>query len=123
MRVLAPQDRVWRALRHYVDASLTKDRDSVVVRLLGTEPRSGFAVTQELPGTQVSLSGSHRFSRYLLVFELVDAGDGATQVSARTYADFPGVRGRVYRALVIGTRLHVVAVGAMFRSIRRASVA
>lgn len=121
--IATPRERVWGALRRYVDTSLTKETDNPLVRLLGTGPRSGFAVTAEVPGTRLELSGRHRFSRYLLVFELADAGDGTTDVVARTFADFPGVHGRVYRALVIGTRLHVLAVRAMLRSIHRSSLA
>ena len=62
------------------------------------------------------------FSRYLLVFELADAGDGSTEVSARTFADFPGVRGRVYQTLVIGSHAHVLAVRGMLRSIGQSSL-
>jgi hypothetical protein len=70
----------------------------------------------------LGLSGRHRFSRYLLVFQLADAGDGTTAVSARTFADFPGVHGRVYQTLVIGSRAHVLAVRSMLRSIGRSSL-
>ena len=68
------------------------------------------------------MAGRHRFSRYRLVFELVDAADDETQLSARTYAEFPGLRGRAYRALVIGTRLHVLATNQILRSVRRAAL-
>lgn len=122
IRIAAPRERVWRSLRRYVDASLANKRDNPFVRLLGTEPRSGFAVSREVPGTLLGLSGRHRFSRYLLEFELADAVDGTTELSARTSADFPGVHGRVYRFLVIGSRGHVLAVRGMLRSIRRSSL-
>jgi hypothetical protein len=68
------------------------------------------------------MAGRHRFSRYRLVFELVDAADNETQLSARTYAEFPGLQGRVYRALVIGTRVHVLATNQILRSVRRAAL-
>ena len=68
------------------------------------------------------MAGRHRFSHYRLVFELVDAADDETHLSARTYAEFPGLRGRVYRALVIGTRLHVLATNQILRSVRRAAL-
>ncbi|CAN5293621.1 hypothetical protein BH18ACT9_BH18ACT9_00240 [soil metagenome] len=124
-RVAAPRERVWQALRRYVDLSLTNDRANPLIRFLGVEPSSGFAVTREVPGTELGLSGRHRFSRYFLVFALADVGDGVTEVtevSARTFADFPGVLGRVYRTLVIGSRAHVLAVRGMLRSIRRMSL-
>ena len=96
---------------------------SPLTRLLGTEPRAGFEVEQRGSGrTAAAMAGRHRFSRYRLVFELVDVADDETQLSARTYAEFPGWRGRAYRALVIGTGLHVVATNQILRSIRRAAL-
>jgi hypothetical protein len=117
--IVAPPDRVWAALRHYVEGALLKERDNPLLRLLGTEPRSGFALSSEVPGTELRLSGRHRFSRYELVFQASDGGDGTTEVCARTFADFPGLHGRVYRTLVIDSRAHVLAVRAMLRAIRR----
>ena len=52
------------------------------------------------------LTGRHRFSRYALVFELEPLGEH-TVLKALTYAVFPGLHGRVYRLLVIGSRAHV----------------
>jgi hypothetical protein len=40
---------------------------------------------------------------------------------AKTYAEFPGLRGRIYRALVIGTGAHVLATNHMLRAIQRLS--
>ena len=40
-------------------------------------------------------------------------------VDTHRLAAFPGPLGRVYRALVIGTRGHVVAVMHMLRSVRQ----
>jgi len=122
IRISAPRDHVWRVLRHYVDSSLGVAKRSPVAWLLGTQPRAGFEVEREIPGEQVDMAGRHRFSHYRLVFELVDAADNETQLSARTYAEFPGLRGRVYRALVIGTRLHVLATNQILRSVRRAAL-
>jgi len=117
----APRDRVWPKLRRYAD-SLGAGPRNPLPWLLGTEPRSGFEISDEVPGERLGLSGRHRFSRYLLVFEVADDTAAGTTLTAQTYADFPGLRGRIYRALVIGTRLHVVAIRGMFRSIRSASV-
>ena len=66
-------------------------------------------LTIAAPHERLTLTGRHHFSRYLLVFDLGDAPDGATRLRATSYAAFPGPHGRVYRTLVIGTRLHVVA--------------
>jgi hypothetical protein len=120
--IAAPREVVWTALRRYVDRSIGVGTGSPLPWLLGTVPRSGFEVSQETPGRQLSLTGCHRFSRYRLVFELVNVANGETRVSAQTYAVFPGVSGRVYRALVIGSRAHVGAVQGMLRSIRRSSL-
>lgn len=73
-------------------------------------PRSGFENSHEVSQEYLRLSGRHRFSRYWLVFALGDDVDGTTVVSARTFADFPGRLGRAYRGLVIGSRIHVLAV-------------
>ena len=122
IRVAAPRAVVWPALRHYAASSLRIGAGSPLTRLLGTVPRAGFEVAEEVPEQRLGLAGRHRFSRYRLVFALADLPDGGTLVSARSYAVFPGWPGRGYRALVIGTRLHVVAVRNMLRSIRRASL-
>ena len=126
-RIAAPRELVWTALRRYVDSSLVEpsgdssrdDSSHLLGRLLGTEPRSGFAVAREVPNRHLGLAGRHRFARYLLVFEVADTDGGQTLLTARTYAAFPGPRGRIYRALVIGSRGHVVAVKRMLRSVRR----
>lgn len=120
IEIAAPRDLVWTALRRYADSSL---RLAVPLdRLLGTEPPSGFAVAREVPSKHLGLAGRHRFSRYLLEFDLVDGTGGTTLLSARSYAAFPGLHGRAYRAMVIGAGGHVVAVKYMLRSIRRASL-
>ncbi len=40
------------------------------------------------------------------MIELDDLDGDASRVRARTYAAFPGVTGRAYRALVIGSGAH-----------------
>ncbi len=113
---------VWAALERHVASSLRRAEGFPLTRVLGTEPRAGFAVAERSPAERLTLTGRHRFSRYALAFVLADAGNGATRVRARTYAAFPGVHGRVYRALVIGTRAHVVATNHILRSVRRLSL-
>ncbi|MEU7899811.1 hypothetical protein AB0B45_44055 [Nonomuraea sp. NPDC049152] len=120
--IAASRDLVWAALRRYVDSSLLVSGRNPLAWLLGTVPRTGFEVSREVPRQQLSMAGRHRFARYLLVFELADVAGGKTVLSARTYAHFPGPHGLVYRALVIGSRAHVVAVQRMLRSVRRSSL-
>jgi hypothetical protein len=80
-------------------------------------PSTGFHVTESDPPRKLVLEGSHPFSRYALVFLVEPAPGGGSRVRAQTWADFPGPQGRVYRALVIGSRLHVVAVRRMLRRV------
>ena len=70
-----------------------------------------------VPGERLELAGRHRFSRYALTFSLQDGQPGVTRLAARSFAEFPGIHGRAYRALVISTRLHVLATRAMLRTI------
>jgi hypothetical protein len=119
--VPADRSRVWAALRSFVDG-LGFPPEGAVGRLAGlvwaADPPSGFRVAEEEPGERVVLDGRHRFSRYRLVFSLGDAPAGATRLTATSYGDFPGPHGKAYRALVIGTGGHVVAVRRMLRTIR-----
>lgn len=119
IRIDAPRGQVWASLRRYVDAVLRSAERNPLGAVLGTRPRAGFAVERIGPEQRLSLTGRHRFSRYKLVFELDDDCGGTTRLRAQTYADFPGVRGRIYRALVIGTRGHVLATNHVLRSVKR----
>jgi hypothetical protein len=119
----APRDLVWTALCRYADASIGVPEGSLLTKLLGAEPAHGFAVSASRPLHHLGLAGRHRFSRYLLTFDLSDLPDGGTRVSARSYGEFPGLPGFVYRTLVIGSRGHVLAVRHMLQGIRRQSLA
>ena len=123
--ITAPRERVWEAVREYFAPVIDQEEggplDRLLFRALKTEPRTGFTLTREEPGLRLELEGRHRFSRYRFIFELRDADGGATELAALTFADFPGVKGRAYKALVIGSRGHAVAVRGMLRSIRKAS--
>lgn len=120
-QVPAARNRTWIALRHCAD-SLGIGKKNPVGLILSTRPRTGFEIVQEVPDRQLGLAGRHRFARYLLVFEVSDLTDEKTLLSAHTYSEFPGLPGRVYRALVIGSGLHAVATRSMVRSIERRSV-
>ncbi|GAA3339589.1 hypothetical protein GCM10020358_23880 [Amorphoplanes nipponensis] len=120
--IAAPRDVVWAALCRYADSSIGAG-PGLLTRLLGTDPPRGFAVTQSRPPQHLGLGGRHRFSRYLLTFDLADGPDGGTRVSARSYAEFPGLPGLAYRTAVIGSRGHVLAVRRMLHGIRRQSLA
>jgi hypothetical protein len=118
VEVAAQRAEAWAALLRFVDRSLVSD-GGLLHAVLGTDPPAGFEITATTPNERLELSGRHRFSRYVLAFQLSDGAPGRTRVAAETYAEFPGIQGRAYRALVIGTRLHVVATRRMLHMIRR----
>lgn len=68
----------------------------------------GFHVELGEPRRELALAGSHRFSNYALIFRLDRLDAGQTRLRAETRADFPQLKGSAYRALVIGTRGHVL---------------
>jgi hypothetical protein len=79
----------------------------------------GFRVTRCVVPAEWELEGSHLFSRYALTFR-IDPLDGARcRVRAESRAEFPGVHGTVYRALVIGTGGHAVGVRGILQGIKR----
>ena len=120
VEVRAPRDQVWRALDDYVHGSVGISDRHPLGLVLGTRPRSGFAVASSVPGEQVCLEGRHRFSVYRLVFDVADGtSPGTTTLRATTLAAFPGPHGRVYRLLVISSGAHVVATTRMLRAVAR----
>lgn len=93
------------------------DTWAALLRVMCRDPQDpstvpfGFALDEARPPSRFALKGRHWFAAYRWVFEL-DALDGAThtRLRAATWADFPGVHGKAYRALVIGTGGHRVVV-------------
>jgi hypothetical protein len=122
--VTATPELIWASLIATLRANFGKFRR--VARLLGCVPAKASQnftgrVGQTLPGFQVveadvdrklALAGRHRFSRYRLTFEITEG-----RLSARTNAEFPGVRGKAYRAAVIGSHGHEVLVQRMLRTV------
>ena len=70
---------------------------------------TGFVLDEARPPARLALKGRHPFAVYRWVFEL-DPLAHRTRLRALTWADFPGIHGKIYRALVIGTGGHRVAV-------------
>jgi hypothetical protein len=68
----------------------------------------------------VVFAGRHRFSRYGIIFRIAPIAAGST-LSAESRAEFPGVAGRAYRAMVVGSGGHVIATRGLLRSIAKAS--
>lgn len=116
-RVRATPERTWDAVLRLA-RRLGRPAPAAFAALWRLEPASGFAIAEETPPRRLALRGRHRFSRYELAF-VVDPGPEGVTVSARTSAVFPGIAGRAYRALVIGSGGHRVAVRGMLRRIAR----
>lgn len=131
--VTADAERTWDALMKTVEGSVSSSRASRFARLLGcadveaSGPRPlaagstvpGFHVeTAERP-RELALVGGHRFSDYALIFRIDDLGKGQARLRAETRAEFPSLKGRAYRAMVIGTRGHVVLTRRLLGAVKR----
>lgn len=133
VEVDADADRAWRAVVRVVRGSFGGADRARLAHLLRAEPAAesgtwspdldagaavpGFAVKAARRAELLSLRGHHRFSRYGLDFEVAPAGPDRSYVRARTSAEFPGIAGAAYRALVIGSGGHRLVVRRMMRRI------
>jgi hypothetical protein len=130
--IAADPEQVWEALAASLPRMLSTRRSVRFAQLLGcafTESRGeptaigstvpGFIVSRSIRPSVLALLGQHRFSRYALVFRIDRLGIGRSRLRAESRAEFPRVRGRLYRTLVIGSRAHVLAVRRMLGAIRR----
>lgn len=77
----------------------------------------GFVITESVPDCLLRLTGRHRFSRYELVWELTSQPEG-TWLAARSFGEFPGPTGFLYRLAVIGSGAHGVLVPWLLRRVR-----
>jgi hypothetical protein len=129
--VLATIEETWEALLAVVHRSFSGPGVERVARTLGCSPVEaggeidaigstlpGFVVVRVVRPGVLALEGAHRFSRYGLIFRLEETKDGRTLLRAETRAEFPGVKGAVYRTLVIRSRGHVLLVNRILRAVR-----
>jgi hypothetical protein len=130
----ATRERVWGILAPVLRRYLGVAAPASLTRLLGLTPVEargdwrgtlhpgdalpGFAVAETHAPERLALRGGHRFSRYALVFELDATGAGCI-LHAQTWAEFPGLAGRAYRALVIGSGGHRLVVRRLLRNVAR----
>lgn len=135
VQIPATPQRTWEALLTAFDRSL--GAAPWFARLLGCQdtrpegPRPlapgsslpGFHVAQALAPELLDLAGSHRYARYLLRFRLEPMGEGHTRLRAITRAEFPGLLGRLYRLLVISSRLHLLATRRMLSMVKKRACA
>lgn len=127
LRIDAPAEVVWAALLKVLRGMGTSSR---FARILRCDPAQGtaafagrpgdavpgFRVAESEPGRRLALRGRHRFARYALTFVL----DGG-RLCAQTHAEFPGLRGRLYRAAVIGSGGHRLITRRILRQVARAT--
>ena len=123
----------WEALLTVIERSFSAPASARGARLLGctdAEPSGprppavgsafpGFHVEAARPPRELVLRGAHRFSEYALIFRLEEPAPGRSQLRAESRAAFPGLRGRAYRALVIGTRGHVLVTRRLLGAVKR----
>lgn len=89
---------------------------SALLRVMCRDPHdpssvpTGFVLDEARPPVRFALKGHHPFAVYRWVFELDEEAPQRTRLRALSWGDFPGIHGKVYRALVIGTGGHRVAV-------------
>jgi hypothetical protein len=127
----SPED-TWNAVLHVAERSFSSGAAPHFARLVGCAdvsaggPRPlaggsavpGFHVAKAEAPRELALVGGHRFSDYALIFHLDDLGSGRTCVRAETRAEFPGLKGSAYRAMVIGTHIHVLVTRRMLSAVR-----
>jgi len=113
------REHVWAALNRYVSQHMVARDSARLGRILGVDPPAGFERISAEEGREIILTGRHRFSRYQLSFEVADATDGRTRLTAITHASFPGVSGKLHRLAVVGSHGHAIVVKRMLRSIER----
>jgi hypothetical protein len=119
VRVHTDMDRTRDAVSKLAHRLADRPAPGAFVAAWRLEPSSGFTIASST-SERIVLVGQHRFARYELAFELRATDDGV-DVCARTSAEFPGAAGRLYRAFVIDSGAHGVAVRAMLRRISRFS--
>jgi hypothetical protein len=131
--ISAGGDVVWSALLDTVDVAFSRPGATLYARAVGCAATSasgprplaegatipGFRVTAAAAGHDLVLEGHHRFSSYALRFRLDQLSPNETVLRAETRASFPGVAGRAYRLLVVGSGGHRVAVRRLLSAVRR----
>jgi hypothetical protein len=96
---------------------------SALLRVLRHNPEDpstvppGFVLDEARPPERFALKGRHPFAVYRWAFELDAETPQRTRIRSATWAAFPGLHGKTYRALVIRSGLHRIVVRAMLKRI------
>lgn len=102
------------------------DTWSALLRVMCRDPDDamtvpvGFVLDEARAPARLALKGRHWFAVYRWVFELDELDAARTRLRAATWAAFPGIHGKAYRALVIGSGAHRVVVR---RTLKRVAAA
>ena len=133
VQISASPDAVYAAVWKVLRRSFTGRMAAIYGRLMKCQPPRavltaqpevgisafrGFAVTNAAAPTLLHIAGSHRCAQYCIEIALTRVETG-TVLAVTTRAAFPGVHGRVYRAFVIGSRGHVLAMRGLLRAVAR----
>jgi hypothetical protein len=122
--IRANVDVAWQILLETLERSFSRTGFAIYASVVGcadtvaSGPRPlvddstlpGFHVLVADPGSELLLSGEHRFSSYAFRFLLETVGAGSTLLRAETRASFPGPAGALYRLVVIRTGGHAITV-------------
>lgn len=132
VEVAAGPQATWDALVEVLDRSLGSRGSRLAAHALGcteTGPIvrplaegstiTGFRVLAFVPPAELTLAGEDRFSRYRLSFDLEPIANGRTSLSAATSAAFPGLHGRLFRTLVVGSGGHALVTRRLLKSVGR----
>lgn len=129
----AKVDEAWPALIETLDRAISRPLMAIYAQLVGcadgkaSGPRPlaevstlpGFRVVTAVPGAELALHGSHRFSSYALTFRLERVGSNQARLRAESRAAFPGFAGSIYRLAIIGTGGHGVVVRHLLSTVAR----
>ncbi len=121
----------WRALGDLITSFGSNPAWRLGAALLGCREREslgaadhvgstipGFRVIRSEESSVLELEGSHRFSEFTLTFRLDSLESNGSIIAAESRASFPGLHGAAYRALVVGSHGHRVAVGRLLMSVK-----
>ena len=132
----APATAVWEVLVRHVGGLFGGSVAPRYARVVGCDDQTvggpqplaegsslpGFHVKIFTPPSELVLAGRHRFSTYVLRFQVEALGPTRSRLHAETRAAFPGVAGGIYRLAVIGTGGHAVAVRRILTQVKRATM-